>query len=250
MVHRRLGRAGALAAIAAACTLVLAAAAGAANRRIAISNYRWSAPDIQVNLGEHVTWYWVGPDTMHSVTGESANAAGVDSDPQTTFPRHPVGDSFAVRFDTPGTYSFVCKLHSTVRGTVTVSPTPGDPQSEPDPVPPSLIDRQAPRVRELSLASSVLRGRGGQLRFSLDERARVEADYYRRGRGGRREFAGWGRWRGYIGQNEIRFGGRAKNFSAGPGRYVAELQATDREGNAGPRRTVRFQIRARGSRAP
>ena len=53
------------------------ASAGAANRRVAIGHYQWSIPQIHLDLGEHVTWYWVGPDTLHSVTGTSPNDAGL-----------------------------------------------------------------------------------------------------------------------------------------------------------------------------
>ncbi len=80
----------ALAVVLLAATL-LPAAADAANRRISISDYRWSSPDIHIDLGEHVTWYWVGPDTMHSVTGDSPNSLQFDSDPQTGQPNHDIG---------------------------------------------------------------------------------------------------------------------------------------------------------------
>ncbi len=224
--------------------LALAPAAGAANRRVAISNYQWSAPQLEIGLGEHVTWYWTGPDTVHSVTGDSPNAAGLDSDPQTSLPHHKVGDSFALSFDSPGTYAFACKLHSTVRGTVTVSATPGDPLAEPDPVPAANVDLRAPRLRALRLDPPLIGGRGGRLAFELDEPAKLDADYYRRGHGERR-FAGWSKWRGYLGLNEIRFGGRGDHFAARPGRYVAELRATDRESNLSKPRLVRFRIARR-----
>lgn len=220
-------------------------AANAANRRIAISNYQWSDPEIQVDLGEHVTWYWVGPDVVHSVTGFSDNDRLIDSDPNNSLPQHPVGDSFKVDFDQAGSYSFRCKLHSTVRGTVTVSDTPGDPATEPDPVPPARVDLKSPRLRKLQLASPI-RGRGGQLRFELGERAKVAADYYRLGRKGHREFAGWDHWAGYVGLNEIRFGGRSKNFDADPGRYVAVIRATDHEQNESGARQVRFRVSPKG----
>ena len=58
-------------ALLAAAMLLSAATASAANRRVAIGHYQWSIPQLHVNLGEHVTWYWVGPDTLRSVTGTS-----------------------------------------------------------------------------------------------------------------------------------------------------------------------------------
>lgn len=224
-------------------TLLLAADASAANRRVSISNYQWSTPELELDLGEHVTWYWVGPDTVHSVTGISANDLAVDSDPDNTLPEHLIGDSFQVSFDQPGTYDFRCKLHSVVRGSVTVSDQPGDPAAEPDPVPRSAVDVKAPRLRQLSLATPI-RGRGGQLHFSLGERAKLDTDYYRLDADGHRHFAGWAKWNAYVGLNEIRFGGRGKHFRAAPGRYVAELRATDRERNTSGPRTLRFEVKA------
>ncbi len=232
-----------------AAALALAAlfpvAADAANRRIAISNYQWSSPQISLDLGEHATWYWVGPDVVHSVTGDSPNAAGLDSDPNDTLPQHPVGDSFQLSFDQPGVYQFVCKLHSTVRGTVTVSGVPGDAVSEADPVPPNQVDLKAPKLRKLELASP-LTGRGGPLHFTLGEDAKLDADYYRLGPKGARTFAGYAKWRGYLGLNQIRFAARGPHFDAEPGRYVAELRATDRDNNLSKPRDIRFQIRPRG----
>jgi plastocyanin len=247
VVHRQLARSARLAGCALAtiaAVLAIAPAAEASNRRVSISNYQWSDPAIELDLGEHVTWYWVGPDTMHSVTGESPNALGIDSDQGIGLPQHKIGDSFRVDFDTPGTYSLVCKLHSTVRGTVTVSATPGDPASEQDPVPKSQVDLRPPKIRGLSLDGNPLRGRGGQLHFALDDRAKVDADYYRIDAGGRKHFAGWAQWSAYIGLNEIRFGGRGKHFDAKPGRYLAKLRATDHNGNTSDPRKLRFEIRA------
>jgi plastocyanin len=223
----------------------LAPAADAANRRIAISNYQWSTTDFQINLGEHVTWYWVGPDVVHSVTGNSANTTGIDSDPGNPLPQHPVGDSFQLSFDQPGVYQFQCKLHSTVRGSVTVTDTPGDPASEPDPVPPNRVDLKAPRLRHLQLDSKTMTGRGGQLHFTLGEDAKLDADYFRIGPDGERTYAGYGKWRGYLGINQIRFAARSKNFAAKPGRYVAEVRATDFESNLAKPRDVRFKIQPR-----
>lgn len=231
----------AVAALAVFASLGLACESEAANRRVAISDYRWSQPQLDIELGEHVTWYWTGPDTAHSVTGESTNARGLDSDPGVNLPNHKVGDSFQLRFDTPGTFKFVCKVHNVVRGEVVVSADPGDPVSEPDPVPPSRLDDRAPRIRQARLARPRFRARGGAIAFSLDERAKLDAEYFRLTPHGRR-FAGYEAWRGYIGINRFRFGGRAPHFAARPGRYVAVLRATDRSNNVSRPRRLGFEI--------
>jgi plastocyanin len=225
--------------------VLLAAPAGAANRRIAISDYRWSDSDIHIDLGEHVTWYWIGPDLMHSVTGDPPNAVGIDSDPQTNTPKHKIGDTFQLDFDKPGTFSFTCKLHNAVHGTITVSDTVGDPASEPDPVPASRVDLTPPALRDLALADRVAHHRGTRLRFALDEPGKVDAEFYRRQRHGPRQYAGYQRWDGHIGINDVRIAATSKHFDAEPGRYLVVLRATDRSSNTGQARKLRFAIRPR-----
>lgn len=249
MVPRQLGhRARALAACALALAAIGAAAANAeaANRRVEISHFSWSLPDVQIDLGEHVTWHWVGPDTIHSVTGESANAQGIDSDAGINLPNHQLGDTFRLDFNAPGTYDFVCKLHSVVRGTVTVSSNPGDPVTEPDPVPPIRVDRAGPRLREIALDTDRFNGgHGARLRFALDEQAKLFATFYRR-QGGKRKRAGYQVWRNrHIGYNDISFGRRSDHFRAKRGSYVAELEAYDGLDNTSKVRKVRFEIRRR-----
>ena len=224
---------------------MLASPASADNRRIAISDYRWSDPEVELDLGEHITWYWIGPDLMHSVTGTSDNAVGLDSDPQTNQPKHELGDTFRLSFDRPGEYVLNCKLHSTVKGTVTVSNTPGDPVSEPDPIPRTRVDLKPPRLRDVSLGASVFGPRGTRLGFSLGERARVSAEIFRLSRRGGRSFAGFRTWKGYIGPNGVRIGGRSANFEALPGSYEAVLRGTDAANNTSKPRRLSFTIRRR-----
>lgn len=240
-----MSRALAIGAAALIVALLLVPAAGAANRRIAISDYRWSDPEIEINAGEHVTWYWIGPDTMHSITGISANDLGIDSDPDTNQPNHTIGDHFQVTFDRPGTFEFQCKLHSTVHGSIVVDPTPGDPTAEPDPVPKSKVDLTAPRIRDLRLGGRTLGRRGTSLSFSLGENAKLAADYYRYDGEGHRHYAGYATWPGHVGFNGVRFGAHRKHFSPRPGRYLAIMRATDEAYNTSDPRRLRFTIRKR-----
>ncbi len=252
MVRRQLTGARALGAALAFVLLALTAlapSAQGANRRIAIGNYQWSSPQIHLDLGEHVTWYWVGPDTMHSVTGTSSNDAGWDSDPNSGVPDHRVGDRFELTFSSPGTYTFQCKLHSTVRGTVQVSATPGDPDTEPDPIPRSNVDLIAPYVDGLGLKSRSFGKGGTMLRYGIDERASVDAEFYRllkRRRGHRhphRRFAGWQRWHGSVGYNQTRIANRSRHFRPRPGRYRVDLRFTDAANNTARTRHLSFRIR-------
>jgi plastocyanin len=238
--RRRLGI-GAVALLVASLVLGVATAS-AANRRIAIGHYQWSLPQIHVNLGEHVTWYWVGPDTMHSVTGTSPNDAGSDSDPGTDTPRHDIGDSYQLTFNHPGTYTFQCKLHSSVRGDVVVSDKPGDPNKEIDPIPKNNVDVTPPHLNGVKLSSNKFGRSGTTLQWGTNEKkTKLDAEYYKIHKGHRGGFAGWDKWKGHVGYNDSAFGGRSKHFDAKPGRYVAILRPSDKSGNTGKKRTRRFR---------
>jgi plastocyanin len=238
---RRLGLGAA--ALFAAAVVLGAGSASAANRRVAIGHYQWSLPQIQLDLGEHVTWYWVGPDTLHSVTGTSPNDAGWDSDSGASTPRHDLGDTYQLTFNRPGTYTFQCKLHSSVRGSVVVSDVPGNPNREVDPVPKLNVDVQPPHLNDVKLKSRRFGRAGTTLRWGVNERAKLDAEYYEVRRGHRGKFAGWNDWKGHVGYNDATFGRKSKHFDARPGRYVALIRATDKSHNTGKRISRRFRIR-------
>jgi plastocyanin len=226
--------------------LVVPASASAVSQRVAISNYQWSKPAINIDLGEHVTWYWVGPDLMHSVTGTSVNAAADDSDKGISQPQHHVGDTYSLTFTTPGTYTFQCKLHTSVRGTIVVSTLPGDPNADPDPVPESTVDLEPPYLSDLRLASSDVPAAGTRLRFALDSPGRIDAELWRLGRDGHRHYAGYQTWRGHVGYNAVHFATRSPGLRLRkrlrPGRYVADVTARDDAENVGRAQRLRFSV--------
>lgn len=237
MVHRRLIGPAALAAL--VLTLLLAPVADAANRRIAISDYQWSDGDVRIDLGEHVTWYWTGPDTMHSITGQPPNATRWDSDPG-SLPKHDIGDDYAITFDQPGTYNFQCKIHSLVSGEVTVSNTPGDPETEPDPIPKSKVDLKPPKMRRITLPRK-FGPRGAPLTYSMNERGKLSVEYYRY-RKGKKRFAGYATYKAHVGFNNARIGKRKPHFKPQPGRYLVELRVTDAAHNTSKAKKRRFRI--------
>ena len=216
------------------------ALADASNRRISISNYQWSDPEIHIDLGEHVTWYWTGPDTLHSVTGTSANAKQWDSDPG-TLPDHRVGDDFQLSFDHPGTYTFQCKLHSLVRGTVVVSGNPGDPSSEPDPVPKNNVDTKKPVLRDARIAPK-FGPRGAPLQYSMSEASKLDVEYYRYEGKGRKKYAGYAVYKSHVGYNNARLGVRKPHFKPKAGRYMVELRATDQHNNTSKVQRLKFRV--------
>lgn len=224
--------------------------AGAANTRVSIGDFQWSK-DPEIDLGEKVIWHWVGPDTAHSVTGRGPGGVPVDSDPMITSPNHPVGDSFEYTFDEPGAFTFACKLHGSVRGTVSVSDRPGNPDSDPGPPPEIFWDEEPPQLDEVVPLESFLGpgGFGADLAFAVSEFGLADAEYHRlvrQGKGKRarwvRRFAGYSEWPTYIGYNVVRYGVRSSTFAARPGRYVGLLRVTDGSNNVAGPVEFRFEI--------
>ncbi len=230
-----------------ALSVALAAPAQADNTRISISDFQWSK-NAEIDLGESVTWDWIGPDTLHSVTGQRPNATQWDSDPGQVEP-HPLGDTFEVTFDQPGVYSFVCKLHASVRGTVTVSGNPGNPNSDPGPQPPLNFDLTPPNFTGIFLKSTTMgyKGKGTGMSFEINEKSTITVDYYRliKKRKGKwkRKFEGFAEWEAHIGNNTVNFGRRNERFAARPGRYVGLTFATDESANSTPITKVKFKIK-------
>ncbi len=261
MVQRRLNRSAKILALALGALLafVLAAApAQGASTRVSVADFKWSKQPT-VNLGEKVIWDWVGPDTMHSITGQKPNATQWDSDPDTSTPMHPVGDQYSITFDQPGQYLFVCKLHSSVRGTVTVNNEPGDPNSDPGPQPPINFDVFPPSVTEVGLVNPVMgpKGKGTTLKAAIDERGVADADYYKLVKVGKKKnkkgkklkqrtvkkFMGYTRWDVFIGYNELHFAAKSPTFNPTPGKYEALFRVTDQNHNMTQPTKVTFEIK-------
>ena len=130
-----------------------------------------------------------------------------------------------------------------MRGEVTVSNTPGDPAAEPDPVPQSKVDLAAPRVDGPILTSSSFGRRGTAMHYSLSEKARISADIYLQRPGKSPKYAGYVNYRGgHIGFNNVRFGKRSKHFKARPGKYRADVIATDQASNTTRPVKLKFSI--------
>jgi plastocyanin len=223
--------------------LPTASPAAAANTRVSISNFAWSNREVHIDLDEKVTWDWLGPDLAHSVTGISADATQWDSDPNTDAPDHRPGDSYTIQFTQPGTYTFQCKLHSFVGGEVVVSPTPGDPNSDPGPQPPLNIDIVRPTLGGVQPRRSSFRGsKGVTTTAHISERGELEATYYRVDSRGKRVYNGYATWKAFIGVNRFALGARAKHFKARPGAYIAVLRTTDLSANVSKPVSKRFVI--------
>jgi plastocyanin len=221
---------------------VVTTTARAADAKVAIGHYRWSQAVVHVDLGQHVTWYWVEPDTMHSVTGISVNDAGEDSDPHNSQPDHKLGSHFQVTFAQPGVYEFQCKLHPVVRGEVIVSGTPGSPSDDPDPIPKLNVDLTRPTLNDVFLQRRTFSTAGTRLDLALDDPSLIDAEIWHVNHGHRGGYAGWEQWRAHIGFNYMPFASRGRHFRPRPGRYVAFLKATDLFDNVSRTQRLSFTI--------
>jgi plastocyanin len=125
---------------------------GHAPLEIAIANHAYAPADAQIYQSDSVVFTWKGPDTNHSATG-------ADFDTGAT---HIPGDTYAVTFSKIGTFTYHCKVHPDMTGSVTVQPLPGTPT----PTAPKLTNTSV-KPRAFSRRTIV--------RFTLDSPASMRA---------------------------------------------------------------------------
>src|SRR3954464_11013253 len=147
------------------------AAAPAQAADVSISNFSFMPSSITISQGDTVKWTWAGPDTNHSVTSKAGQADSFDSDPGKPRPRPapPPGSPFSHTFNPPGTFSYICKVHSFMAGKVVVNGPPGS-----DTTAPALSKVSATGGRKCKKAQKNCKGRPTVLRFKLSEPATVK----------------------------------------------------------------------------
>jgi hypothetical protein len=96
-----------------------------------IANHAFAPRDVQIYQGDSIIFTWKGPDTNHSATGDDFDS---DAGKQPAAVFHPIGDTYAVTFNKIGSFSYHCKVHPSMTGTVNVQAVPGPPT----PVAPTL----------------------------------------------------------------------------------------------------------------
>src|SRR3954463_532411 len=200
----------------------LAAPAQAAD--VSISNFAFMPPSITIGQGDTVKWTWAGPDTNHSVTAKAGQADSFDSDPGRTPSSldHPPGSTFSHTFNTPGTFSYICKVHSFMTGKVVVNGPPGS-----DTTPPALSKVSATGGRKCRKGQKNCKGKPTVLRFTLSEAGTVKV------RVPKHKAANVTR-AGRAGSNTIKF----STSKLPPGKWTLNLSATDSSGNTSPGKPV------------
>jgi plastocyanin len=126
----RASRAGLVAVLAAVAFAVPVAPALAADQTVQVGNDKTLSPTaVTVVSGERVTWRWAGPagDTDHIIASHPNQAESWDSDPGVSSDNpvdHPVGRTFSHTFGAAGSFSYQCRVHSQMQGTVSVTAAP------------------------------------------------------------------------------------------------------------------------------
>jgi plastocyanin len=108
---------------------------------VRIDDFAFDPADVQVAVGQSVTWVFGSDPEQHTVTPVD-DGAFEDSGQLFT------GDTHVVRFETPGTFPYLCTLHPFMTGTVTVTEAPaasatGSAASPPAAAPSVTVDASA-----------------------------------------------------------------------------------------------------------
>jgi plastocyanin len=204
------------------------AAAPARAADVSISNFAFNPGSVTIAQGDTVTWTWAGPDTNHSVTAEPNQGDSFDSDPSgpPNSLTHPPGSTFAHTFKTPGTFSYICKVHSFMHGKVVVTGPGGDS------TPPAFTGVSARGGRRCKKGAAHCKPKPTLVRFTLSEDARVRLAVPKHP--------------GANATRSFKAGARSIKLSVKtlpPGKYTLKLTATDAAGNASPATPVTVKVR-------
>src|SRR5204863_5939173 len=124
---------------------------------IDIGGFAYSQTDVQLYERDSVVFVWKGPDTDHSATADNGFFD--------TGTGHGLNDTYGVSFTKAGTFSFHCKVHSFMTGTITVQPTPAGT---------TLAGVPAPTLSSLKVAPATF-SRKTTVKFTLNSPASVRA---------------------------------------------------------------------------
>jgi plastocyanin len=201
------------------------------------SDNRWAQSAVTVKVGEPVTWSFTGTALAHNVRSASANWS-LESDIGAPAP------NVTRTFDAIGTYDFVCRLHASMTGTVTVTDETGAPPPPPPPPPlseqpfandvPALttferIDAVAPVLDRVSVRRVA---RGARVSFRLSEAGRATLALKRGGRTVKTRTVA-----ARKGVNGV----TVRGLKAGS--YRVEVRAKDLSGNAARVKRARITVR-------
>ena len=159
------------AAAAAPAPQAQAEAPAGVNHLAKVAQYKFTPAALTVEQGDSVTWQWTGDDKDHSVSTKPGQADSFDSHAGVKtgqIKTSPPGDKYVHVFRTLGTFTYICRLHPDMVGTVTVVPRSTGPKA-----------RTATAPLRLRLNGRSVRGGRLTLRLSSSEVAKVSAELRR-----------------------------------------------------------------------
>ena len=184
--------------------------------------FAYAPATLSVGVNDTVIWFWDGTlFRNHSVTADPGQEEQFDSDPGglPTSGTHPNGSSFTHTFTHEGTFTYHCKVHPQMRGTVDVVAIP--------------VKGKPPRLSSLRVTHAVAR-------FRLSQRADVVARIVRLGAGRDRVVESFSK-RARAGANRLRL----PTKSLDPGRYELRLVAYGADDRRSNEARDRFAVRDR-----
>src|SRR3712207_5771845 len=168
------------------CVALVAAPAWAATSQVEVRNNSFAPATVQIQPGDEVRWIFKGSN--HSVTSDSGQSESFDSDPGEPFPVHPMDDTFSHTFNSPGRFTYFCKVHaSTMKGTVLVGdqgggePPPQEPPPGGDTTAPGVSTLVAKGGRKCRRRQRKCKPRPTRVTFTLSEDASVRISFARAG---------------------------------------------------------------------
>ncbi len=195
----------------------------------------FSAGTATVATGDTVVWKWYGPAANHSVTADPGQAESFESDPGKQPPEidHAAGFIFTHTFTHLGRFTYRCRVHPAMRGTVIViAPV------APDVTGPQLTKASLRPQRVCPRRTRLCRQTRAYLRLTTSEPVTLIGRIDRRKRG---------RWRlartlsFRVLQGPFRT--RLRLIGLEPGPFRLRLVAYDNSDNSSSPTTLRFRVR-------
>jgi plastocyanin len=201
-------------------------AAPAAAADVTVANFAFTPTPVTITQSDTVTWKFAGPDTNHSVTSDPMQADSWDSDPGPGVILHPVGSTFAHKFDVLGSFTYFCKVHSNMHGRVIVK-APGS-----DIRPPKITALKATGGRTCPKPPGKCRARPTSVSFKLSEAGKIKLTVPGRPKAAVARA-------GKKGTATVRISTKLLP----PGSYKVNVVATDAAGNRSPRAQTSVKVK-------
>jgi plastocyanin len=112
------------------------ASAQTSSGSVTIADFQFTPAAVQVAQGSTVTWTNNGPSNHTATSDTGAWDSG---------PLQP-GKTFSFKFNSPGTFTYHCSIHPSMKGTITVTAAATSPASSPAASPTASAPAQLPKT--------------------------------------------------------------------------------------------------------